>query len=542
MATLQELEAAFVKADDAALKGDKQAADDAAAFAAQIRKMRMMPKPVDNLNAETLDPTKGIGAGQLALEGAGKFVSDTLTGLKQRLTRGDAYQKRALESQVAETEARDKALMDTTAGKLGNVGGAIGMSAPAALIPGANTYLGALLIGGAQGLLTPTKEGDSVAKNVAAGAAGGLVGQGIGNGIARIIRPQTNPQVKLLMDEGVTPTVGQILGGAAQRTEDKITSIPLIGDAISHARNKSLDEFNKAIYARSLNGIAPTPSVVGREGVQEVSQALGDSYNKILSQGTFRYDQAFNGALNNLSNAAKKLPDNLDKRFITELNNRVFNKLDPNTGTMSGEAFKEAYSDLGKIAKGLKSDPISDNRNLGDLLRQAQQELRGAFYRANPSLQSALDQTDKAYANFARLRGAAAMQGAENGVVNPTQFASAVKALNSSVAKGDYANGVAFGQDLSDAAKSVLGQKYADSGTPGRAALGFLLGGGAGAASGQLPLAAAAMIPYLPGGRQAVASLLTQRPAVATPLAELLRGANPAIAGGMGATFADLAQ
>lgn len=542
MATLAELEAAFVKADDAALKGDKQAAEDAASFAAEIRKMRLMPKApiVDNLNAETLNPTKGIGAGQLALEGAGKFVSDTLTGLKQRLV--PAAQAKAMERQVAETEARDAALMDTTAGKVGNVLGAVGMSAPAALIPGANTYTGAGIIGGIQGLLNPTKEGDSVFGNTAAGVGGGLLGQAVGNGIGRVISPRTPANVRLLQSEGVTPTLGQILGGPAQKIEDKLTSVPLVGDVIQNARGKSLDELNKAVYKRSLNGIADVPSTVGRQGVDEVATTLSNQYNKILPRGRFTYDPQVNGEVSQITQMVDSaLPPELGKRFKKILDDQVFNKM-TQAGTMSGESYKEAYSQLGMFARGLKGDQNFDNRQLGDALRSVQESLRKGFTRSNPQLADELAQVDKAYANYARLRSAAAMQGATEGKITPTQLAAAVKAGDNSVGKGAYARGNAPMQDLSDAAKAVLASQYPDSGTAGRAGLGLLAAGGGGLLSGNPLLAGAATIPYLPGGRQLTSALLTKRPDMAMPLAELLRRGNPALAGGMGASFSDLAQ
>jgi hypothetical protein len=64
-ASLQELEAAFIKADDAAAKGDKSAADDAAAFAAEIKRMRgssAAPAPVEQprVSPATRPPPSGM--------------------------------------------------------------------------------------------------------------------------------------------------------------------------------------------------------------------------------------------------------------------------------------------------------------------------------------------------------------------------------------------------------------------------------------------------------------------------------------------------
>src|SRR5690606_13355534 len=102
----------------------------------------------------------------------------------------------------------------------GNVAGAAPLMAVA---PGAaSTGLGRVGVGAAQGALVsglqPVYEGP-VAQNtlyqMATGGAAGGAAAGLGNALSRLISPRasTNPQVQTLLDEGVTPTPGQILGG-----------------------------------------------------------------------------------------------------------------------------------------------------------------------------------------------------------------------------------------------------------------------------------------------------------------------------------------
>ena len=117
------------------------------------------------------DPAKDMSAGQRFLAGAGKAVSDLGLGIRQRLGMAD-------QTEVDATAKRDATLMNTTAGKVGNVTGAIGSAVPAAFIPGANTLAGAGAIGAVQGALQPTGENESVVKNALTGAglgAGGVV-------------------------------------------------------------------------------------------------------------------------------------------------------------------------------------------------------------------------------------------------------------------------------------------------------------------------------------------------------------------------------
>lgn len=97
-------------------------------------------------------------------------------------------------SSAAEVKARNNAgraefnrvmapLNDTASGKAGNIAGTVVALAPTALIPGANTWTGAALIGGGTGAaLSETGERGTGA---AAGAVGGVAGKALGLGLAK---------------------------------------------------------------------------------------------------------------------------------------------------------------------------------------------------------------------------------------------------------------------------------------------------------------------------------------------------------------------
>jgi hypothetical protein len=75
-----------------------------------------------------------------------------------------------------------------------------------------------------------------------------------------------NPNLALLRKEGVTPTIGQALGGISNRIEEKFVSAPLLGDAIRAGRNRADGEFQAAAVNRSLApvGDALPRGVTGR--------------------------------------------------------------------------------------------------------------------------------------------------------------------------------------------------------------------------------------------------------------------------------------
>lgn len=397
--------------------------------------------------------------------------------------------------------------------------------------------------GGIMGALSPVTEGDFAkekAKQVGLGAAVGGALPLVTGAVSRMVSPKSSPQVQSLLDEGVTPTPGQILGGGWQATEDKLTSVPILGDAISSARRKGLDEFNRAGYKRSLDAIGGTvPKEVGREGVAAVDDQISKAYNNLLPKVTFQADNTFAADINKLSSMASALPEDQANRFEKILRTQVIGKLGPR-GTMDGETMKGVESELGRLARGLMGDASFDNRELGKAVGEIQSAMRSSLSRTNPAHADELKAINTAFANFARVRDAASRQGSLEGKFTPGQLSAAVRSGDKSVGHKAFAKGDALLQDLSDAGKGVLASRYPDSGTAGRALLGAGAAGAVGGGSllaptAGVPAAAAglfSLLPYLPGGRQAAAAILARRPDAAKSVAEVIKKSGPFLAPG----------
>lgn len=413
------------------------------------------------------------------------------------------------------------------------IGGNIGVTAPfGAAMRNPATLMGKVAtgagFGAASGAMQPvTQPGDfwsQKAEQAGVGAAiGGAVPLAISGG-ARVIRPNTRPEVEALMREGVTPTPGQIMGGALQRAEEKMTSIPIVGDAIAYAQRRGVDELNRAAYARALNPIGgQVPRSVGRDAVASVKSQLGEAYDALLPQMGFSADNVFQGRMAQLTSMVNSLPRREARQFDSIIKREVTDRL-TGSGLASGETLKTIESQLGKEVKKFSGSTDAYQKSLSDALKEAQAVLRETIKRQNPRFSSELESINRGYANYARIRDAASRQGSADGVFTPAQLAAAVRAGDKTVGKGGYATGQAYMQDLSDAGKNVLAQKYPDSGTAGRLLGGIAAGGGAFAIH---PLAAMAgglaTLPYLPGGRQVTAALLARRPEQAALIAQQLR-------------------
>lgn len=393
------------------------------------------------------------------------------------------------------------------------------------------------------------------AEQAGSGAAGGAAMAPIVGGAARVISPNVNPDVKTLLNEGVTPTPGQIAGGWFKDLEDKFTSIPGLGDAIKDAKLRAVGDLNNAAIGRSLSHIGQSldpGTAPGREAIDQMHSKIGNAYDQLLPNLTWQADPQFVQNVTNIRTNANLLPDQ-QKTFDGLLKNQ-FSKA-PN-GIMDGQTYKDVESKIGQVTTDYVHSSDPDDRAVGRALQGVQGELKDALVRSNPQFAPQLNSINAAYADSLRVQGAAgrqgAFQGGDAGVFSPAQLSSSIRELDPTLRKNAFARGEARMQDLSDAGKSVLGANIPDSGTPGRgmAAMGLMALAGGGGEMLHLPpetvipavaAATGGMAAYTRPGQATLAALLARRPAIAAPIASVVRKAAPAATSGLASVLANQA-
>lgn len=405
-------------------------------------------------------------------------------------------------------------------------GNVVGTLPASSVLPSAGAGLAAkTAIGATNGALfgatMPVTEGDYADQKktqIGVGAMLGGAAPTVFHGIGKVISPAAskNQHVQTLINDGVTPTLGQLMGGIAQRLEDKATSLPIVGDAITSARQRAVIDYNKAIFNRVLAPIGVKVDQVGREGVAAAQQAIEKAYDDIMPQIQFKADAQFASELGNIRSMIQHLPEGQAKAFDSVINSKLMQKMTPQ-GAADGLNYKQVTSEIGRLARTYMSDVDADKRQLGMALKEVQAAVRENLVRARPQAAQRLATIDKAYSNFTRLQHAAGMSG--DGIFTPAQFKSAVRAGDRTMRKGAYAKGNAIMQDLADAGTSVLNSKIPDSGTAGR-----LLGAGAGLGAGvynpAIPASlVGASVPYLPGADAFMKGLIAVRPKGAEAIA-----------------------
>ena len=476
---------------------------------------------------------------------ANNWIADNL-GLVARLPEGGVDQQ----TREREADYRQRKPEGVDWARLaGNVASPVNLAlgagaAQAATLPmrvGAGAATGATAAS-----MTPVGDGDFWEQKGQQAAVGGLMGgavPAVASGISRMISPRAsvNPDLLALRAAGVRPTIGQTMGGMANRVEEKAISLPIVGDAIASARTRATGELNQAVANRALQpiGAKVQAGLQGRDLVAAVQSKLSDAYETLLPKLTVRADKTFNQEVSSLRGmvANGSIDPNAAKTFQRILQNDVLGKF-KGQQALTGQTMKSVESDLGQKIAQLGGSTDADARLVADALREVQSSLRSLVQRNNPQFADELTAINKGWANFKRLERAASSVGAEDGMFSAAQLQNAVKALDRSKDKGKFARGQAFMQDLSDPAKNVLGSKVPNSGTADRMMnLPNLLTAGLGysvnpAIPAGMLLGASA---YTPPAQALLRGLVSSRPSLAQPVAGLLNRSSPMLspAGGL---------
>jgi hypothetical protein len=443
----QRLEQALIAADAA---GD---ADAARELASALRGLRSSPtadkSEYDSSSPEwqaKYGPTSGMSALQRTAAGAGKFLSDLKLGVPQALIDGfgNSPMGQVAESQLPgatgaisqylqrradEKKVGDAPLMETTAGKVGNIGGGVAFSAPLAMIPGANTYAGSAVLGAGLGAAQPVGSDDSRALNMGMGAAGGVAGKFAGDRISTLagaLRRQLQPAASraaanvsvgpsasaaqatasgnlnvaangggagfgTVGDDaaaglnaaqrqaaeagrriGMRQTPGQATGSRAlQQMEAKLESQPMTSGPFNRIKANNA----RVISREFLRAIGETGDEVTPQVISRADTRIGGAFEEAAQNNHIAWDDALQADLAGVVQTASNELQEQEARVIARQAEDLLAKAARNGGVIDGQAFQNSRQALTRLS-------IGSNSSIGYWARQLRESLDDALIRS----------------------------------------------------------------------------------------------------------------------------------------------------------------
>jgi hypothetical protein len=276
--------------------------------------------------------------------------------------------------------------------------------------------------------------------------------------------------VDVLKGEGVPTTAGQQTGRESLKyAEGFLGNAPLAGGKATAIADKQAEAFTRATLKRIGMDDVPTP-----QNVNKAVQDIQNEFSRLSAATTVRFDNKFaNDITTTLNRYYKKLPSQQK-----EVVDNYVNDLAGLGGSMPGDAYQIARSDLGRHATAVKnSDPT-----LSGALRGLRDALDDAAGRAIPVKdQKAWKTARKQWEAWKTIEGAAKETDAAGNVkITPAALKQAAAAKN----RGQFARGQGQFNELSRAGSEIL-RALPNSGTAQRNLLtGLVGGGGIGAAYG----------------------------------------------------------
>lgn len=317
------------------------------------------------------------------------------------------------------------------------------------------------------------------------GLGGGMDGRGLSSATGKLVRGVDDPARQMLSDADVPMTVGQLLGGTAQRTEDRLAGLPFVGDLIMRRRREGVEGFNRAAFDEGLAPIgATTGGVIGEQGIDIAQRRVGDAYTNALGGAQVTVDQPFTDDLVNAVNYLRGIP-----RVGEEVTDSIGNIVNPTYfgagDTLSGVNMQPMVRELRGLRASYAPDPLGNR--VGQGIGQVEDAVTGMFRRQAPDVMPAYELANQAFRNEEVLRGAvdrarAGSRSGEPGMFMPSQLLDSAAANSGKFGNARGTTRQPF-FDLARAGQQVLPSQIADSGTAGRLALPAIFASGGYAAS-----------------------------------------------------------
>jgi hypothetical protein len=298
---------------------------------------------------------------------------------------------------------------------------------------------------------------------------GGVGGTALRQGGKALTSRLNREGLGVLKEAGVQPTVGQALGGMADRTEQKLGSVPFFGDLINDARRRAQGELREAAFQRVAGPLGQTATKTGTEGVEQAHRFVDEAYDAAKqAMPKLNIADDFSGKIDSMIDGFDErgfAPDTI-KQFRKLVDNKVLGRIG-DAGELGADQLKLLDSELGDIVA--KGSP-----EMKTMAAEMQQTMMDMAAKQSPEYAAQLAKADEAFSKTAVLD----IVGGKGEKFTPKQLEAAIKANDKTARKNGFARGKGPLRDLSRPGVENLTDSVADSGTIGRALMSAPILGG----------------------------------------------------------------
>lgn len=323
--------------------------------------------------------------------------------------------------------------------------------------------------GGAYGLLSAEGNVPERLPEAAIGTVAGGLLRGAGEYLPRVTEP-----ARKLIAEKIEPTVGQAFGPLIKKAEERLGSVPILGDVIRGGQKEVIESFDNRIIEKALEpiGFKVPAGKTGVKAMEAAEEALADSYRKSIPKAGLPDARPLQAKINEIVQDNTDLEKSVFEQLRKKLNKALAPSLFDEGFAMSGEAIKKADSDLGTQAVGLMKNKNSteDQKQMARALFRFQNALRDELIKQNPSAKG-LVQAREAFKGILPIRKAATSSAKDVGTFTPAQLLGGMKQVDKSSGKTRFATGQMPEQKFAMTAQEVLGKSVPESQSIGAAML-----------------------------------------------------------------------
>lgn len=292
---------------------------------------------------------------------------------------------------------------------------------------------------------------------------------------ASAIKNASTP-VRRLLESGVQLMPGQLNPMFGKRMEEAAKSLPLVGSFIRKAEQRTKDSFNVATVNRELGALGERVEATnGREAMTKAHDIADAKYAEIRAGiPALHKSSIYDADIQRLRMKMDEFSDEDRRRIEAVLKNHVTSKWDAGMDVMNGEKFKEAESQLTRIANEFRGHPAHINYVKGvDGIRDA---LRDAVEQQYPKLAPKLKEINNLYARLADIDYAQQRRSGSEGSFTPMDLLASLKRSDKSPRHVQFNEGNRPMQEWAEDANKVISSKMSDSGTAERIGFGALEG------------------------------------------------------------------